>query len=74
MRIFLLAMFFALSFTTSPAQRALTLHLHAPGLPDTTKVYVAGNAEALGGWNPGKVMLQFQGQSNWKLTLQLLDN
>ncbi|MBK9449913.1 MAG: histidine kinase [Bacteroidetes bacterium] len=74
MRIFLLAMFFALTFTTSPAQRNLTLHLFAPGLPDTTKVYVAGNAEALGGWNPGKVMLQFQGQSNWKLVVQLPDN
>ncbi|HEX2900069.1 MAG TPA: alpha/beta hydrolase-fold protein, partial [Bacteroidia bacterium] len=64
----------AFAFAALPAQRTLSLHLHAPSLPDTARVYVAGNAGALGNWDPAKVMLQAQGHHNWMLTLDLPDN
>lgn len=52
------------------AQSQVTLHLHAPTLPDTTQVFVAGNQAALGNWNPARVTMASAGNHNWTLTFE----
>jgi len=36
----------------------ITFIIEAPGLPDSSKVYISGNSEKLGMWNPSSVMLE----------------
>jgi predicted alpha/beta superfamily hydrolase len=40
--------------------------LYAPGLPDTSVVFIAGSAPQLGSWNPSRVKMEFVGNQLWK--------
>ena len=41
------------------------LEVISPPLEDTTKIYVAGNVNELGGWRPDKVKLDNNGNKIW---------
>ena len=43
----------------------LTFILTSPDLPSDTSVYITGNLEELGRWNPGKVKMQPNGNHTW---------
>jgi len=43
----------------------LTFILTSPDLPSDTSVYITGNLEELGSWNPGKVKMQPKGDHTW---------
>ncbi len=49
----------------------VTFELEAPGLPDTTTVYLTGNRGQLGPWDPAKVPMQAQGDQRWSLEVEL---
>ncbi len=43
----------------------VTFRLHAPELPDDTKVYITGSLRGLGNWNPGRVEMKYKGDHVW---------
>jgi predicted alpha/beta superfamily hydrolase len=45
--------------------------LYAPGLPDTSSVFIAGSISQLGNWNPSRVRMEFAGQQVWKKDVTL---
>ncbi len=53
-----------------PIPVKVLFELHAPSLPDSTTIFIAGNEPELGNWNPGKVKLQNKGNHTWQLQLQ----
>jgi predicted alpha/beta superfamily hydrolase len=50
----------------------VTLEVISPTLDDSAKIYVAGNIEELGNWNPGKVMLDNKNNKNWRKTIEVM--
>jgi enterochelin esterase-like enzyme len=48
----------------------VTFRVEAPMLSDSDKVYIAGNAEVIGNWNPGKVALEKISNKLWQKTLR----
>ncbi|RAU82688.1 alpha/beta hydrolase-fold protein [Pontibacter arcticus] len=51
--------------------KKIRIELYAPGLADTTTVFIAGNLPELGSWNPGKVAMQNDGNHTWTINLQI---
>jgi enterochelin esterase-like enzyme len=47
----------------------VTFRVEAPTLNDSDKVYIVGNAEEIGNWNPGKVALEKISNKIWQKTL-----
>lgn len=47
-------------------QKSVQFALHAPGLPDSVSVHVAGNADALGRWAPDGLRLERVGENDWQ--------
>lgn len=55
-----------------PAQTInVTLEVISPTLSDSSKVYVSGNSEELGNWQPDRVMLDNVGNKTWRRKLQI---
>ena len=50
----------------------ITLEVISPALDDTTKIYVAGNVDELGGWKPDKVMLDYSGNKTWRKIFEIV--
>lgn len=50
----------------------ITLQVEAPTLSDSESVYVAGNIEELGSWNPGKVILDKKNNKSWRKTIEVI--
>jgi predicted alpha/beta superfamily hydrolase len=50
----------------------VTLEVISPTLDDSVKVYVVGNIEELGNWNPGKIMLDNCKNKSWKKTIEVI--
>ncbi len=63
-----------LSFSILNAQGKVkvTLEVNSPTLEDTTKIYVAGNIEELGGWKHDKVMLNYSGNKIWNKKFEIV--
>jgi predicted alpha/beta superfamily hydrolase len=40
--------------------------LYAPGLADTSSVFISGSLNQLGNWNPSRVKMEFVGSQMWK--------
>jgi len=57
------------SFTA--ASQSVTFILQSPNLPDSSKVYITGNAPQLENWNPAGVEMKFTGNHTWQQQLQL---
>jgi hypothetical protein len=52
----------------------VTFRVHVPeSTPDGATVYIPGNIDLLGPWNPGKQPMVDQGGGIWEVTLQILD-
>ena len=49
----------------------VSFQLHAPEIPENTKVYITGNTAELGTWHPGKVQMKYEGDQNWTFNLTL---
>ncbi len=65
--------FLFLSFNLLSAQGNkvnVTFKIVTPGLDDTSKVFIAGNNEALGNWNAGKIQLEKINNDLWSKTIQ----
>ncbi len=48
----------------------VTFEIAAPGLDDTTKIFIAGNHDELGNWNAGKIQLEKKNNDLWSKTIQ----
>jgi hypothetical protein len=52
----------------------VTFRVRVPGsTPDGATIYIPGNIDLLGPWNPGKQALADQGGGIWEVTLEILD-
>jgi alpha-glucosidase len=52
----------------------VTFRVHVPdSTPDGATVFIPGNIDLLGPWNPGKQPMVDQGGGIWEVTLQILD-
>jgi predicted alpha/beta superfamily hydrolase len=67
MKTFIL--FFLLISSSLFSQHKITFLLHTPGLPDTAIVFITGNMEQLGYWNPSFVNMERAGENSWKKTI-----
>jgi len=54
-----------------PEEKRVEFALHAPDLPESEKVYVAGNADVLGRWSPDGFMLNRTGPHDWQGVVSL---
>ena len=68
-RIFLILIFVATLPVYSQEKINVTFRVEAKTLNDRDKVYIVGNAEELGSWNPGKVSLEKISNKLWQKTL-----
>ncbi len=73
----LIKIFFAALITLSNIQFAqqkvtVTFNVYASGLNDTDIIYISGNHEQLGNWQPGKIRLTAQKNSEWSLATEFV--
>jgi glycosidase len=60
--------------TAEPKLVGVTFRVRVPAsTPDGATVYIPGNIDLLGPWNPGKQPMVDQGGGIWEVTLQILD-
>ncbi len=71
-RALLILILFSVNSIFAQEKVIITLEVISPTLEDSAKIYVAGNIEELGAWNPGKVMLDSNGNKSWKKTIEVL--
>lgn len=57
--------------SSAVAQSQVEFRLHAPSLPDTCKVYIAGNVAALGEWVANRVPMHRDGRADWVLKVKV---
>ena len=53
------------------AAQQVKFRLFAPGLTDTSKVYIAGSHPSIGNWDPGSKNMSYQGNNIWEMTISL---
>jgi hypothetical protein len=53
--------------------RAITIVVRSASLPDTSGVYITGDHEALGHWNPAIIRLTFKDHNSWERTFRFPD-
>lgn len=56
------------------SQAKITFEISTENLSKDEKVYLAGNHELLGVWNPGKVVLESKDNKLWKKTIKFPKN
>jgi hypothetical protein len=66
MRNFLLFFFLVLLRSGFSQEVRTSFLLYAPGLPDSSSVFITGSATQLGNWNPSRVKMEFAGNQVWK--------
>ena len=61
------------AFITVFAQEKVKIvfEVKSPVLDDTAKIYVVGNVEELGSWNPAKVILENNKNKSWKKLIEV---
>ncbi len=62
----------SISILNAQGKVKVTLEVISPTLEDTSKIYVAGNIEELGGWKPDKVMLNYSGNKIWNKKFEIV--
>ncbi|MCX6175027.1 MAG: alpha/beta hydrolase-fold protein [Ignavibacteriales bacterium] len=71
MKNFFVLLVLSLSLLNAQEKVKVTLEVISPTLEDTTKIYVAGNVDELGGWRPDKVMLDTYGNKIWSKKFEI---
>jgi predicted alpha/beta superfamily hydrolase len=66
MRSWLLFFYLILLNTGFSQEVRTSFVLYAPGLHDSSAVFIAGSAPQLGNWNPSRVKMEFAGTQLWK--------
>jgi predicted alpha/beta superfamily hydrolase len=46
--------------------------LNAPGLPDSSTIFITGSAPQLGNWNPSRIKMEYVGNQVWKKEIVFL--
>lgn len=72
MKNFFVLLVLSLSVLNAQDKVKLSFEVISPTLEDTSKIYIAGNVEELGGWNPGKIMLENNGNKTWNRTFEIV--
>lgn len=62
----------SLSLLNAQDKVKITLKVISPPLDDTSKIYVAGNIEELGDWQPDKVLLDNEGNKIWSKKFEIV--
>jgi len=62
----------SLSLLNAQDKVKITLKVISPPLDDTSKIYVAGNIEELGDWQPDKVLLDNEGNKIWNKKFEIV--
>ncbi|TSA27217.1 MAG: histidine kinase [Ignavibacteriales bacterium] len=62
----------SLSLLNAQDKVKITLKVISPPLDDTSKIYVAGNIEELGDWQPDKVLLDNEGNTIWSKKFEIV--
>ncbi|QQS38133.1 MAG: histidine kinase [Ignavibacteriales bacterium] len=67
-KVFLIGLFALSNILFGQQKFTITFNVNASGLNDTDAVYMSGNGEQLGNWQPDKVLLTKLNDSSWSLT------
>ena len=59
------------TFLNAQEKVRVKLEVISPTLDDTSKIYIAGNVDELGGWNPGKIILEYNGTKIWSRKFEI---
>lgn len=72
MKKIMLFLFVVVSLLDAQEKVKIKLEVISPTLDDTSKIYIAGNVEELGGWNPDKIMLEYNGTKIWSRKFEII--
>ncbi|MFA5803097.1 MAG: alpha/beta hydrolase-fold protein [Melioribacteraceae bacterium] len=72
MKKFFVLLVLSISILNAQERVKVTLEVISSILDDTSKIYVAGNIEELGGWKPDKVMLDYSGNKTWRKIFEIV--
>lgn len=72
MRKIILFLFVVASLLNAQEKVRVNLEVISPTLDDTSKIYIAGNVEELGGWNPNKIILEYIGAKIWSKKIEIV--
>jgi len=72
MKKIILFLFIVVSLLDAQEKVRVNLEVISPTLDDTSKIYIAGNIEKLGGWNPNKIMLEYKGAKIWSRQFEIV--
>jgi predicted alpha/beta superfamily hydrolase len=71
MKKIIFSLFVIVTLLNAQEKVKITLEVISPALEDTSKIYVAGNVDELGGWKPNKVMLDNNGNKIWSKKFEI---
>jgi len=71
-RLTLIMILFLVISISAQEKIKVTLEVISPTLDDSTKIYIAGNIEELGNWNPSKIMLDKGKNNSWNKTFDVI--
>jgi predicted alpha/beta superfamily hydrolase len=74
LKIISLFIFCVFNSLSAQQQAVLTISVSAEGLDDTSKIFIAGNVEQLGKWNPALVSLDRDGRNQWSKSFAFFHN
>jgi predicted alpha/beta superfamily hydrolase len=63
--------FIAILISTTASAQQVRFRLFAPGLSDTSNVYITGSHTSLGNWDPGIKNLRYNGNNLWEINISL---
>ena len=55
----------------SASAQQVRFRVYAPGLSDTTKIFITGSNPAIGNWNPSVKQMNYQGNNIWETGISL---
>ena len=71
MKRFFVLLVLSISVLNAQDKVKITFEVISPSLDDTAKVYIAGNVDELGDWNPGKIILEYNGTKIWSRKFEI---
>ena len=71
MKNFFVLLLISISILSAQDKVRITLEVISPSLTDTSRVYVAGNIDELGGWQPDKVMMDYSENKSWTKKIEI---
>ncbi len=72
MRKIIFSLCIVVTFLNAQEKVRVKLEVISPTLDDTSKIYIAGNVDELGGWNPGKIMLEYDATKIWSRKFEIV--